>query len=1374
MKKKFTFLIAAIVLLTLVLQPFMACADEGDELAICQGTGSGYGTRRTLTDSHSVGWVLASGQTGYLGANSGTNHDKVKPTAADLPVVKAVNSSANTNTTGYYFYYTTTAVENVGSIQFSYTGNSGNSKATAYVVVGDAVSAVNGDAYEIIELSSTSTTAQNASLGTSGTFTYKFNETQTDARYYGFIIVTNSYKRLTAGTIKLLEGSTNTDTYTITCATDLSHGSISASPTSATAGTTITITATPESGYKLKTVTVSKSDGTVTNTISGNTATFTMPAENVTVTATFDIAFNITKATGILNGDIIIDKSTACSEETITVTPTANNFYDFGSISTTPNCEITNNGDGTYSFTMPSSDVEVNATFNERVATFTNGICSILMTTEESFNSMIAISCAGEEVWQFNSQYSCAYINADGHSNTDWLVTPKLPVENGKLTISFQLYYNSNGKGKLSVKWSTSNDVTSETWNTAAYSEPTGSGVQNSGNIEINCSSASYIYVAFVYESSESNSVYEVKNFTAKQHYTLTYDANGGTGNMANEDYMANASVTVKDNGFTAPSSTVFMSWNTNQTGGGTTYNKDDVFSINANVTLYAQWGTIHSITYPESYTNGSVTTAPTTAFENAEVTIITNPDEHYHLVSMTATSNDTPLTEYTIEGNSIIFTMPTNDVVISGITFEATTHTITYMINGAVGTGTCAPVVVNDGSSIATLPTTADISDYEFEGWSESETSINIVTSPYTPTTDITLYAIYSINGETTNVYQKLSSDPDSWAGDYLIVCVGEWPNNGGGFTVAFNGSLESLDAANNYIDVTINNEKILADETTDASKFTIAAATTNYSIKSASGYYIGNTGTGNGLSANKTNVYTNTLSISNGVATITASGECNLKFNTASNQKRFRYYGSGQTAIQLYKRGTYTSKKYYTKIYNGTTTATGNITITGTTIIPSGSTLNMNGFDLSNTNPANLVIEDGGQLICSNPVAATVKKNITNASAKAGEKWYAISSSVHDDGETFETIDNVTNLTSGTYDMFCYDEPSNTWLNQKPSTTPLAAGFSTMMRGRGYIYRNTADKELAFTGETNVGTVEYGDEYNYLGWSCKEESLKGFNLVGNPYPHKIYKGVAFATTSGTTTDTLVTGYYALEGDGSWTAKTNSDAIDVNQAILVEATEYANGKNLQFKDRTTAPNAKSNNDNIMFTVENSAYSDIAYAWFDNGNGLKKIEHRNANIPMLYINQDGTDYAIAMMTDNTKSFGLNFKAKTMGTYTLSYKAEGNFDYLHIIDRLTGEDVDMLMDGKYSFVGSPQDNAGRFIVKLGYDNGSSTGSETFVYQNGNDIIVDGEGTLEVFDVTGRKVMTTDINGVETINGLNTGVYIFRVIGETLRTQKIVVR
>ena len=244
--------------------------DEGDELAICQGTGSGYGTRRTLTDSHSVGWVLASGQSGYLGANNATNHGNVKPTAADLPVVKAVKSDATTSTTGYYFYYTTTAVENVGSIEFSYTGNSGNSSATAYVVVGDALSKSGGDAYEVIELSSTSTTAQNASLGTSGTFTYTFNETQKDARYYGFIIVTNSYKRLTAGTIKLKEGAnacatptfsptggtyTSAQSVTLSCATDgatIRYTTDGSTPTSASTEYTSAITVNKTMTIKAK------------------------------------------------------------------------------------------------------------------------------------------------------------------------------------------------------------------------------------------------------------------------------------------------------------------------------------------------------------------------------------------------------------------------------------------------------------------------------------------------------------------------------------------------------------------------------------------------------------------------------------------------------------------------------------------------------------------------------------------------------------------------------------------------------------------------------------------------------------------------------------------------------------------------------------------------------------------------------------------------------------------------------------------------------------------------------------------------------------------------------------------------------------------
>lgn len=57
------------------------------------------------------------------------------------------------------------------------------------------------------------------------------------------------------------------------------------SPSQASAGETVTVKATPESGKVLKSVTVVGDDHTpVTTTVSGNTATFTMPDQNVTVT----------------------------------------------------------------------------------------------------------------------------------------------------------------------------------------------------------------------------------------------------------------------------------------------------------------------------------------------------------------------------------------------------------------------------------------------------------------------------------------------------------------------------------------------------------------------------------------------------------------------------------------------------------------------------------------------------------------------------------------------------------------------------------------------------------------------------------------------------------------------------------------------------------------------------------------------------------------------------------------------------------------------------------------------------------------------------------------------------------------------------------
>ena len=150
-----------------------------------------------------------------------------------------------------------------------------------------------------------------------------------------------------------------------------------------------------------------------------------------------------------------------------------------------------------------------------------------------------------------------------------------------------------------------------------------------------------------------------------------------------------------------------------------------------------------------------------------------------------------------------------------------------------------------------------------------------------------------------TENVYVKVTSTEGITDGEYLIVY--EDASNATPAPVAFDGSLEALDAEGNTLEVTINNNTIAGTNYIDAATFTIDV--TNGTILSASGKYIGKTAYSNGLDS-KTEVLTNTIEISEGNAVITASGNCVLRYNSSSGQYRFRYYKSGQQPIALYKK--------------------------------------------------------------------------------------------------------------------------------------------------------------------------------------------------------------------------------------------------------------------------------------------------------------------------------------------------------------------------------------------------------------------------------------------------------------------------------------
>ncbi len=146
---------------------------------------------------------------------------------------------------------------------------------------------------------------------------------------------------------------------------------------------------------------------------------------------------------------------------------------------------------------------------------------------------------------------------------------------------------------------------------------------------------------------------------------------------------------------------------------------------------------------------------------------------------------------------------------------------------------------------------------------------------------------------------FVKITNEVDLTNGaKYLIVYEDE--------SFIFDGSLTTLDAANNYQEVTISGTKIVTDE---KYAFTCEkSASGSYTLKSSSGYYIGNNADSNKLSSSTEKAYTNIISFDKeNNLDIKSSGGSHLRFNTASGQDRFRYYKSGsyasQKAICLYK---------------------------------------------------------------------------------------------------------------------------------------------------------------------------------------------------------------------------------------------------------------------------------------------------------------------------------------------------------------------------------------------------------------------------------------------------------------------------------------
>ena len=278
--------------------------------------------------------------------------------------------------------------------------------------------------------------------------------------------------------------------------------------------------------------------------------------------------------------------------------------------------------------------------------------------------------------------------------------------------------------------------------------------------------------------------------------------------------------------------------------------------------------------------------------------------------------------------------------------------------------------------------------------------------------------------------------------------------------------------------------------------------------------------------------------------------------------------------------------------------------------------------------------------------------------------------------------TVGNMIPDSASHYDLYRFDqymEPLE-WRNYKADST------FRLEACKGYLYANTDSVTLIFNGVPYIGNGKVLLDKSTVA------QLKGWNLIGNPF--------STAKTIGSKP------FYRMNSLGTEIIAAENNIVEAMEGIFVVAD--TDGEVVTFAD---VPRGNSQGDERIVlnlsgpsTSSETAVIDRAIIRFGEGQTLPKSQIGN-NSTKIYIPQDGKDYAVvnidrdAMHCVSTE-IPIHFKAAENGEYTLSVSESLNskfliLNYLHLIDSLTGSDIDLLATPTYTFIAKTTDYASRF-------------------------------------------------------------------------------
>ncbi len=354
-------------------------------------------------------------------------------------------------------------------------------------------------------------------------------------------------------------------------------------------------------------------------------------------------------------------------------------------------------------------------------------------------------------------------------------------------------------------------------------------------------------------------------------------------------------------------------------------------------------------------------------------------------------------------------------------------------------------------------------------------------------------------------------------------------------------------------------------------------------------------------------------------------------------------------------------------------------------------------------------LTLKEGSQLRLNTNIdeqnQVTVKKNITGYTG-AKDHYYLISVPAHKTGSLNASISGLV-TTDSEYDLYDFDPTKELeWRNYKEESCSL-------YQGEGHLYANAADMELSFTGEIRNNKERYTIINNQY-YPNADYSFNGWELCGNTFTCNAYLS----------TESQTMAFYRMNAEGTG-FEVATDAIKPMEGFFLQNT--VNGESVILT--RTAPGRGVRSLNLVLSQvaarrdgvsTGSTTLDNAIIRFDEGNTLEKLGFRDGS-SKIYMPVEGKDYAVV----NAGQMGelpVNFKAESNGSYTLSFTNENvEFSYLHLIDNLTGTDVDLLAPviarrhdeaiqgpASYTFDARTTDDVNRFMLVFATDGNTQNG------------------------------------------------------------------